>query len=115
MVQEEPITFYHIELETDASGNASITTSLLNGELLAIAYTKGTVTQDTTATVQSKQPFLVTLDSYNVNSGNALRFPRAAVIGTTDSFAKYPIVGNVNVTVSSGQSNRIFSVYLYII
>lgn len=90
---------------TDESGNCSISSPLINGEVLKIYYNKGDVTSSTTAAITFEGE---AIDSYDINSGSAHRYPRVATIGCS-----YVVSGHVNIAVASGQANKTFDIYIF--
>jgi hypothetical protein len=101
-----PIYVTKVACTTDESGNCSINSRFVNGEILKILYDRGTVTATTTAviTFESEQ-----IDSYNVNSAAVThRYPRVATIN-----AEYVVSGLINVAVTGGQASKTFDVYVF--
>lgn len=103
-----------ITVTTNGSGAASVTsTNKITGEIIGIAYAKGTVNASTSAVVASASP-AYTLDTYDVNGGSAYRAIGAKIQGSTDAFARIPITGSaVTVTVTGGAASKTFTVYIY--
>ena len=111
--------FELITVTTDTSGNASATSdNTLFGELLGIYYDDGTVTTSTTAVVSTVTPIVYQLDSYNINSNDTLHLPRQLVVKTdgstagTDAFGLIPLCSKITVTVTGGQAEKTFYVYV---
>ena len=111
--------FELIEVTTDTSGNASVTSDRhLFGELMGIFYDDGTVTSSTTAVVSTITPVVMQLDSYDVNSNDGLHLPRQLVVKTdgstagTDAFDKIPLCSKITVAVTGGQASKTFYVYI---
>jgi len=90
---------------TDESGNCSINSRFINGQLLKIYYGKGTVTATTTATVTFEGE---TIDSYNINTGSAHRYPRVETIAEP-----FVVSGAINIAVTGGQASKSFDVYVF--
>ncbi|MFA5409059.1 MAG: hypothetical protein WC343_09865, partial [Bacilli bacterium] len=90
---------------TDESGDCSINSRFINGQILKIYYDKGTVTATTTATVTFEGE---SIDSYNVNTGSAHRYPRVAVISEP-----FVVSGAINIAVTGGQASKSFDVYIF--
>lgn len=103
---------YQVDVTTDGSGNADVTTNdLLRGTLLGLYYSKGTVTTATTAAVTTVTPVVVTLDSYDVNDGDTYR-PIKVINPERDAYDHLPLYTKINVVVSGGQASKTFSVYI---
>lgn len=100
-----PIFTTKIECTTDESGNCDIDSLLVNGEVLKIYYNKGTVTAATTATVTFEGE---TIDTYDVNTGSAHRYPRVETL-----LIPFVVSGLVNVKVTGGQAGKTFDVYVF--
>ena len=100
-----PVYVTKIACTTDESGNCSINSRFINGQILKIYYGKGTVTATTTATVtfESEQ-----IDIYNINTGSAHRYPRVAVISEP-----FVVSGLINIAVTGGQASKTFDVYIF--
>ncbi len=122
-VPQSQINYYPrfelITVTTDTSGNASVTSdNTLFGELLGIYYDNGTVTTSTTAVVSTVTPIVYQLDSYNINSNDTLHLPRQLVVKTdgstagTDAFGLIPLCSKITVTVTGGQTEKTFYVYV---
>lgn len=106
-----------ISVTTNGSGAASVSSAkIVNGEILAIAYLKGTVDASTTAVITTTNAPAQSLDSYDVNSGNATRYIRAAVQGASAGDNKWcPFVScdTVKITVTGGAASKTFTVQVY--
>ena len=100
-----PIYVTKVACTTDESGNCSTNSRFINGQILKIYYDKGTVTAATTAviTFESEQ-----IDSYNVNTGSAHRYPRVDTI-----LEPFVVSGAINVAVTGGQASKSFDVYIF--
>ena len=108
----QKIFIEQITVTTDDSGDASITSdNYINGELLAFVYNDGTVTTATTANVSTSTPVTLTLDSYDVNSGDVYR-PIFIESVDADLSSRYFLDSKIVVTVSGGQVSKIFYVYV---
>jgi len=94
-----------VACSTDESGNCNTTSRFINGQILKIYYGKGTVTADTTATITFEGE---SIDSYNVNTGSAHRYPRVETVG-----CPFVVCGVVNVAVTGGQAGKSFDVYIF--
>lgn len=101
----KPIQVTKISCVTDEDGNCDIDSNFINGRILKLTYDKGTVTATTTAviTFASEQ-----IDSYNVNTASAHRYPRVATVN-----CEYVVSGAINVKVTGGQENKSFDIYIY--
>jgi hypothetical protein len=110
-----PIFCEKIPVTTDGSGNASVDSdNPIFGEILKISYVKGSVNATTNAVLTFTTPATtVALDTYNVNTGSAERYPYAQPVGSTDAWT--PQIGNskMNITVTGGAVNKTFYVYVY--
>ena len=111
--------FEMITVTTDESGNASVTSDRhLFGELIGIYYDGGDVTTSTTAVISTASPVVYQLDSYDVNSNDTLHLPRQLVVKTDgstagiDAFDKIPLCSKITVTVTGGQAEKTFYVYI---
>ena len=106
-----------ISVTTDGTGAAAVSSAkMVNGEILAIAYLKGTVNAATTAVITTTNAPSQSLDSYDVNSGNATRYIRAAVNGAAAGDNKWcPFVAGdtIKVTVAGGAASKAFTVQVY--
>lgn len=100
-----PVYVSKIACTTDESGDCSINSRFINGQILKIYYDKGTVTATTTAVITFEGE---SIDSYNVNTGSAHRYPRVAVISEP-----FVVSGLINVAVSGGQASKTFDVYVF--
>lgn len=100
-----PVYVEKVACSTDESGNCNTNSRFINGQILKIYYDKGTVTATTTAviTFESEQ-----IDSYNVNSGSAHRYPRVATVE-----CEFVVSGKANVAVTGGQASKTFDVYVF--
>jgi len=101
----DPVYVTRIECAISASGACDVDSTFINGEILKLYYDKGTVTSATTATVTFEGE---TIDSYDINSGSAHRYPRVETL-----LIPYVVSGLVNVVVTGGQANKNFSVYIF--
>ncbi|HAW57708.1 MAG TPA: hypothetical protein DCX03_01630 [Bacteroidales bacterium] len=110
-----PIFSEKITVTTDGSGNASVDSdNVIVGEILKISYVKGTVNAGTSAVLTFTTPATtVALDTYDVNTGSAERYPYVAPVGSTDAWV--PKIGNstITVTVTGGALSKTFYVYVY--
>ncbi len=100
-----PVYVTKVTCSTDESGNCSINSRFINGQILKIYYDKGTITAATTATVtfESEQ-----IDRYDINTGSAHRYPRVATVE-----CEFVVSGKVNVAVTGGQASKTFDVYIF--
>lgn len=111
-----PIGYTKIDVTTDSSGNASVDSDVIDGEILKIAYSKGTVDSSTTVALTTKveatneplNPIAETISTYEINSGAAVEYPR-----TADDYL-FIVVGKLTATVSSGAHSKTFSIYVYV-
>lgn len=115
-----PIMVAQIDVTTDANGNASQASSMIDGEILKIAYSKGTVTTATTAVTKTTTALTGSvseqIDSYDVNTASAIRYPRAIVTGASDGdnkWDRFAVRDTLTVTVASGQAAKTFTMYVY--
>jgi len=100
-----PVYVTKVACSTDEGGNCSINSRFINGQILKIYYGKGTVTATTTATVTFEGE---SIDSYNVNTGSAHRYPRVETI-----LEPFVVSGLINVAVTGGQASKTFDVYVF--
>jgi hypothetical protein len=100
-----PVYVTKIESLTTVMGNCNVNSTFINGEILKVYYDKGTVTATVNAVVSFEGE---TIDTYDINSGSAHRYPRVATI-----VCPFVVSGLINVAVSSGQPNKTFDVYIF--
>ena len=100
-----PVYVTKVACTTDESGDCSINSRFINGQILKIYYDKGTVTASTTATVTFEGE---TIDSYNINTGSAHRYPRVEII-----LEPFVVSGPINIAVTGGQASKSFDVYIF--
>lgn len=101
---------------TDGSGNAAKVSENISGEILKIAYDKGTVnagtTCVTTVTLTGEQ-----VDSKDVNAAaKAQTYPctaRAGAAAGDDKWANIVLSGTLTFTVTGGATSKSFDVYVY--
>ena len=111
-----PIKRAVVSVTTNGSGNASVQTNHIVGEILKVAYDKGNVNSSTTVTITSTDPVSETIDSYDVNSGDTVHYPRAAVTGASagdNKWTPFVVVDNLTLTVSDGAASKTFTVAIY--
>lgn len=110
------VSYLKTTVTTDSSGNAAKVSDPLTGEILKIAYDKGTVNAGTTCvttiTFTTEQ-----IDSKDVNSAaKAVTYPAVALSGAAagDNKWTHPVVsGSLTFTVSGGAASKTFYVYIY--
>lgn len=100
-----PVYVTKVACSTDESGNCNTNSRFINGEILKIVFDRGTVTATTTATVTFEGE---TIDSYNINTGSAHRYPRVATVE-----CEFVVSGAINVKVTGGQAGKSFDVYVF--
>lgn len=100
-----PIFVTKIACSTDGDGNCNTNSKFVNGQILKIYYDKGTVSASTTAAITFDGE---AIDSYNVNSGSAHRYPRVETI-----VEPFVVSGYLNIAVTGGQANKTFDVYIF--
>ena len=100
-----PVYVTKVACSTDESGDCSINSRFINGQILKIYYDKGTVTATTTATVTFEGE---AIDSYNINTGSAHRYPRVETIAEP-----FVVSGLINIAVTGGQAGKSFDVYIF--
>lgn len=114
---QERLRVCKIAVATDASGNASAESDkLVIGEILKLVFLKGTVNATTTAVVTISDPLAEQVDSYNVNTGSAARYPRTAVLGSAagdNKWCPFACASTITVAVSGGAASKAFTVYVY--
>jgi len=102
-----------IDLQADASGNFhQQTPSPLIGELHSIAYVNGNFTGSGTVSIETATPSGWVIDSYNLSTGNALRFPGGLVYGSADYYVPYYLFSKVWINMTLMQANRSATIYL---
>lgn len=100
-----PVYVTKIACSTDESGNCNTDSRFINGRILKLYYSKNTVTAATTATVTFEGE---AIDSYNVNTGSAHRYPRVETISEP-----FVVSGLINIAVTGGQASKTFDVYIF--
>ena len=101
-----PIYVTKVACTTDESGDCSINSRFINGQILKVVFDRGTVAATTTAviTFESEQ-----IDSYNVNSAAIThRYPRVETVG-----CPFVVSGLINIAVTGGQASKSFDVYIF--
>lgn len=101
---------------TDSSGNAAKVSDKITGEILKIAYDKGTVAAGTTCvttiTLTTEQ-----IDSKDVNAAaKAVTYPVVALAGAAagdNKWGHYVVSGTLTFTVAGGATSKTFYVYIY--
>ena len=110
-----------VTVTTDGSGNASVATNFIQGEILKVTYDAGTVDASTTCTIKTTTTLTTTshetIDSYNVGtSGSAFRYPRTANLSGSagdNKWVPFLVSDTLTVAVASGQASKTFYVYIY--
>jgi hypothetical protein len=103
-----------ISVTTDGTGAASVDSGIIIGKILQIIYDKDSVNSGTTAVLTMKNPTITPqIDSYDVNTGDAIRTVEQKIIGSTDAYRNYVCNGAINVAVSGGAASKHFDVYIY--
>ncbi len=105
-----------IDITTDESGNASVESNFISGEILKIVYLKGTINAATMVEVKIKEPLSEIIDSYDVNGGNAARYPRAPILGAAagdNKWAPFITASKLLVSVSGEAASKAFRVIVY--
>lgn len=96
-----------ITVATNGSGNASVESDPIYGEIYKLTYDRGTVDATTTA-VTTITLAAETVDTKNVNSAAyAVTYP--VVSGSV----KFVVGGTLTITVASGAASKTFDVYVY--
>jgi hypothetical protein len=113
----------HIETVTlaiNGSGAVSVDSPMISGEILKFVYDKGTVDAVNTIVTKTKQALTGSvqeqIDSYDVNNGSAIRYPRAAVLNASAGDNKYtPFVVHdfLTLSVSGGAASKTSTVQIY--
>lgn len=115
MVIQPTIRRAKVTVTTDTSGNAAVVSGIINGEIVKVAYDRGTVDSATTCVITTDTAEQI--DSYNVNTAAAAnRYPMAAVTGAAAGDNKWTpfIVDSVlTFTVTSGAHSKTFYVYIF--
>lgn len=111
MIKTLPVT-----VTTNGSGAASVASAAISGEILKIAYDKGTVNAGTTCvttiTYTGEQ-----VDSKDVNgAAKAVTYPCTALSGTAagdNKWCPFAIDGTLTFTVTGGAASKVFYVTVY--
>ena len=101
----DPVYVTRIECAISASGACDVDSTFINGEILKLYYDKGTVTSATTATVTFENEVL---NTYDISSGSAHRYPRVETL-----LIPFVVSGLINVAVTGGQAGKAFDVYVF--
>jgi len=102
-----------IDIQADARGNFhEQTSSPLIGELHSIACVNGNFTGNGTVSIETATPSGWVIDSYNLSSGNALRFPGGLIYGSADYYVPYYLFSKVWINMTLMQANRSATIYL---
>lgn len=107
----------NITVTTNGSGAATVYSTTVRGEILAIGYVKGTVDGSTTAVVTNTNSPSQSIDSYDVNSAaSAVRYVRAAVTGASagdNKWCPFVVQDTIKVAVTGGALSKTFYVLIY--
>ena len=110
-----------VTLTIAADGTASATTNFIQGEILKIAYDKGTIAAAETCVIKTSTVLTGTvqeqIDSYNVNSASAYRYPRAQIASGSagdNIWTPYVISDTLSLTVTGSDTDPTHSFYVYI-
>ena len=105
---------------TNGSGAASQDTPMISGEILKIAYDKGTVNAGTTVVTKCDQSLTGSvqeqIDSYDVNGGSAIRYPVVAFLGAAagdNKWGRFVVHDILNISVTGGAASKTFTVHIY--
>lgn len=114
-MKPELIKVETIAVATNGSGVASGVSKAINGEILKLVYDKGTIdaasTLATTETDTSE-----TIDSYDINAGDAVRYPRAAITGASagdNKWTPFPVHGSLTVSGTGCAASKACSLKVY--
>lgn len=110
-----PIKVEYITVTTNGSGAASAVSAYINGEILKIHYNKGTVNAGTTVAL-TETTTTDALDSYDVNSGTATRYPVVALTGAAagdNKWTRHVVADTITATVAGGATSKTCTVYIY--
>ncbi len=121
MIDISKIKVVSVAVTTNGSGVASQDTpDVISGEILKIAYDKGTVNIGTTAVTKCKQVLTGSIseqiDSYDVNGGSAIRYPVVALQGAStgdNKWGRFVVHDRLNIAVSGGAASKTFTVHIY--
>jgi len=103
-----------ISVTTDGTGAASVDSGIIIGRILQIIYDKDSVNSGTTVVLTMKNPTITPqIDSYDVNTGDAIRIVGSKIIGSTDVYRNYVCNGAINAAVSGGAASKHFDIYIY--
>lgn len=104
----------------NGSGVASQDTPMISGEILKIAYDKGTVDGASTAVTKCKSALTGSvqeqIDSYDVNGGSAVRYPVVALLGASagdNKWGRFAVHDFLNISVTGGKASKTFTVHIY--
>jgi hypothetical protein len=100
-----------VTLLTNASGNASEDTRVIQGELLAILYKNGNFTEGGNVTIEDENGLQI--DIYNVSPGNAYRSPGLQVLGSTDAWRPYVLASKLWLNMTGQQDNKTATVQIF--
>lgn len=101
---------------TSGTGAAATVSANITGEILKIAYDKGTVNAGTTCVTTITQT-TEQIDSKDVNSAaKAVTYPVVALAGASagdNKWGHYVVDGSLTFTVTGGALSKTFYVYVY--
>jgi hypothetical protein len=87
-----------IDIRADGGGNVCEQTPILTGDLRAVVIENGNFTGIGNYTLNYTMPRNVTLDTYNLSSGNTIRAPRI------DYNSTYPLFGKLWLNITGGEA-----------
>jgi len=100
----------------DGTGAAIAYSPQILGHVKAIGYKKGNVNAATTAAITTKNSPIAALDSYDVNAGDAIRYVRAAVVGSAagdNKWCEFIVDDQIEIAVVGGAASKTFTVQIY--
>jgi len=104
-----------IAVSVTAGGVASGVSKAINGEILKLVYAKGTI--DSSSTLVTKETdTLEQIDSYDINGGSAVRYPRAAITGASagdNKWTPFPVHGTITVAGTGCAASKACSIKVY--
>lgn len=114
-MKPELIKVETIAVTVTAGGVASGASKHINGEILKLVYDKGTINAASTLATKETET-LETIDSYDINAGDAVRYPRAAITGASagdNKWIPFPVHGTITVSGTGCAASKACSVKVY--
>lgn len=114
-MKPELIKVETIAVTVTAGGVASGASKHINGEILKLVYDKGTINAASTLATKETET-LETIDSYDINAGSAVRYPRAAITGASagdNKWTPFPVHGTITVSGTGCAASKACSIKVY--